>query len=165
MEITENIYQFQSETPFRFPLNTYLIDDEKTCLIDANAEVIPTTIIAELKKIGKTIEDIDIVLVTHLHLEHIRSVNYFKAQVPNCQIITGPINAGYLANFEKYMKSIFYEGKNEFQDIPDVFKFYFDLFSPIKNIQVDKIIRENEKLSLGNHTLTVLETPGHAVRY
>ncbi len=162
MEVVENIYQFRTETPFRFPLNTYLIDDEKTCLIDANAEVVPINLLAELKKIGKGIEDIDYILVTHLHLEHIRSLGYFSRQVPNCQILTGPKNAHYLGNFEKTFLEVFQEGKNEFQTIPGVFEFYYDQFSPIKTIKVEKIIRDNEKLSLGNHTLTVLETPGHA---
>lgn len=162
MEIVENIYQLRTETPFRYPLNTYLIDDDKTCLIDANAEVIPTTLIAELKKIGKTIEDIDYILVTHLHLEHIRSLGYFRKHAPNCQIITGPQNAHYLENFEKIIKTVFLEKKNEFQEIPGVSEFYYNQFSPIKNIQVDKVIRDHEKLSLGDHTLTVLEVPGHA---
>jgi len=162
VEIVENIYQFRTDTPFRYPLNTYLIDDEKMCLIDVDAEVIPTKFLAELKKIGKKIEDIDYILVTHLHLEHIRSLGYFRRHAPNCQILTGPQNAHYLESFEKIFSEVFQEGQNEFQNIPGVFEFYYDQFSPIKTIKVDKIIQGNEKLSLGDHTLTVLETPGHA---
>lgn len=162
MEITDKIYQIRSETPFRYPLNTYFINDEKTCLIDTNAEVIPTNLIASLKEIGIDIEDIDYILVTHLHLEHIRSLGYFKKCAPNCQIMTGPKNAYYLENFEKIFAEVFHEGKNEFQNFPGVFEFYYDQFSPVKTIQVDKILQDNENLPLGTYTLTVLDTPGHA---
>jgi glyoxylase-like metal-dependent hydrolase (beta-lactamase superfamily II) len=162
VEVLKNVYQFRSETPFRYPLNTYFINDEKTCLIDVTAEVIPTNLITDLKKIGIQIEDIDYILVTHLHLEHIRSLGYFKKHAPNCQIVTGPQNAYYLENFEKIFAEVFLEGKNEFQNFPGVFEFYYDQWSPLKTIHVNKIIQDNEKLPLGGHTLTVLDTPGHA---
>lgn len=162
MKVAENIYQIQSETPFRYSLNNYLIDDAKTCLIDVNAEVIPNNLLAELKKIDIDIVDLDYILITHLHLEHIRSIGYFREHAPNCRILTGPQNAHYLENFEKIFSKVFNQGNNEFQEIPGVFKFYYDQFFPIKNTKIDKIIHDNERLSLGDHTLTVLEVPGHS---
>ncbi len=160
MEILENIYQIQSETPFRYRLNNYFIDDEKTCLIDSNAEEVPYSLIQGLKTIGKTLDQIDYVLISHLHFEHIRSLAYIKEHAPHCLILTSPWNADYLANFENNTKLAFQKNAKELQEFPGVFEFYHNLFSPIKSVQVG-VVREGDSISLGNHIIRILETPGH----
>ena len=142
-------------------MKTYFIDDEKTCLIDTSAEENPQTLIQGLKTLGKSLLDIDFILITHVHLEHIRSLAYLKKHIPNCQILTSPRNADYLANYEKYTRVVFRKFPGEFKDIPGLFDYYYNLFSPVKSVQVDAEIKEGDTLSLGNLTLEVLETPGH----
>ncbi len=141
-------------------MNTYFINDEKTCLIDTSVETIPHTLIQGLKKIGKNLTDIDYVLISHIHLEHIASLAYIKNHAPNCIILTSPMNADYLANFEQYVKTAFQQNR-DFQTVPGLTEFYQDLFSPIKSVQVNGILKENDQISLGTYELTVLETPGH----
>ena len=142
-------------------MNNYFIDDEIPCLIDTNAEEHPITIIQRLKELGKELTDLHYVFISHLHYEHIGSLNFFKAQVPTCKIVTSPLNAEYLLHFEKHIRTLFDQRADEFFGIPGLKEFYYGLFSPIKSLTVDRIVRDGDVIPLGKHSLQILETPGH----
>lgn len=161
MEVIKNIYQIKSESPFRYPMNTYFIDDEKSCLIDTSAEEVPRTLIKGLEAIGRSLVDINYVLISHVHYEHVRSLAYIKEHAPNCRVLASPRNADYLMNFEKYTKLVFQKYREELHAIPGLYEFYHPLFTPIKSIQNVEVIKEGDLISLGNHTLEVIETSGH----
>ncbi|MHA1359661.1 MAG: MBL fold metallo-hydrolase [Candidatus Helarchaeota archaeon] len=162
MEIVKNIFRISSASPFKYPMNTYFLADTKTCLIDTSIELIPRTLTRELGRIGVSLYNLDYILVSHLHLEHIRSLNYIKKHVPTCQIMTSPLNAEYLEHFEKYIEIARKNLPPEFHEIPKLYNFYYELIDPIKSVSVEKVIEEGDTISLGTYTLEVLETPGHS---
>jgi len=142
-------------------MNTYLIKDKVTCLIDTSAEPIPTTLLNGFQQIGMQIKQLDYILITHIHYEHIRSLPYLKEQVPHCQILTSPWNAEYLAHFELNTKKAFQKCESELKSIPGLFEFYHTLFNSIPAIQVDGILTEGDGVSLGELSLEVIDTAGH----
>ncbi|HUX99120.1 MAG TPA: MBL fold metallo-hydrolase [Candidatus Deferrimicrobium sp.] len=154
MEIVEKIYQIQSASPFRFPMNTYFIDDEKKCLIDTSVEKYPQTLIQGLKTIGRELTDLNYILISHPHTEHIRSLTYIKEHFPKCQIVTSPRNADYLANYETYNQLAFQKGTVQIDD-------RYKLRESIKSVKVDQIVKEGDTINLGRYSLEILETSGH----
>ena len=154
MEVVKGIYQIQSETPFRYSMNTYFIDDNKKCLIDTSVESYPQTLLAGLEKIGRHLTDLDYVLVSHPHSEHIGSLNYIKQAAPHCQIVASPRCADYLANYEQYTQIAF-------QRISSKIDRHLEVLLSIKSVKVDKIVKEGDVINLGSRKLKVFETSGH----
>ena len=154
MEIIKGIYQIQSSTPFKYPMYSYLINDEKKCLIDTSIEPYPQTLMDGLQKIGLSLTDLDYVLVSHPHSEHIGSLHYIKQVASHCKIVASPRSADYLANYEKNTQIAF-------QKITSTVDHHLEVLLSIKSVRVDKIVREGDVIKLGYHTLKVLETSGH----
>jgi len=61
-------------TPFGIgPINTYLLDDEPLTLIDTgpNSGLALDALESELAKLGKKIEDLELIVVSHQHMDHL----------------------------------------------------------------------------------------------
>ena len=61
-------------TPFGIgPINTYLLDDEPLTLIDTgpNSGLALDALELELGKLGKKIEDLELIIVSHQHMDHL----------------------------------------------------------------------------------------------
>ncbi len=61
-------------TPFGIgPINTYLIDDEPLTLLDTgpNSGLALDALESELKRLGKSIEQIELIIISHQHMDHL----------------------------------------------------------------------------------------------
>ena len=61
-------------TPFGIgPINTYLLDDDPLTLIDTgpNSGLALDALESELGKLGKKIEDLELIVVSHQHMDHL----------------------------------------------------------------------------------------------
>lgn len=80
--VAENVWQITLPTPFAVgPVNTYLIkEDNVLTLVDvgANTEEAETTLKLALKQLNLSIEDIDQVVLTHHHPDHVGGLAYFQ---------------------------------------------------------------------------------------
>jgi len=66
-----------------------LIKTDKNIIVDTGSFLDRDKLIAELKKQNLTPEDIDIVILTHLHLDHIVNVDLFKNAKVYCKFRGG----------------------------------------------------------------------------
>ena len=62
-----------------------LIKTDKTILVDTGSFLDKDTLLHELKKEGIRPEDIDIVFLTHVHLDHVVNVGLFKESLILCK--------------------------------------------------------------------------------
>ena len=62
-----------------------LINTDKTILVDTGSFLDQDTLLNGLKKEGIRPEDIDIVFLTHVHLDHVVNVNLFKESLILCK--------------------------------------------------------------------------------
>ena len=124
-----------------FEVNTYLIyDDESTerlgFIIDPGGQE---------NKIDKLIKENNInlqfILNTHCHIDHVAMINYFK---------------------KKYDIPL-YANEDE-QPIIDTLKEQADYlgFDIAENITIDKKLKENENINIGNINIQSIFTPGHS---
>ncbi len=77
MEIIENLYAFLWNNPTANNCNTYLIDGEKRILIDPGHYHLFRHVTENLYRLSLSLQDIDLVIITHGHPDHIESVRYF----------------------------------------------------------------------------------------
>lgn len=78
MEITPDLYAFLWTSPTINNCNTYLLrSPEKNILIDPGHASCFGHVLHGLSQLGLSIEDIDLVICTHSHPDHIEAINLF----------------------------------------------------------------------------------------
>jgi len=138
MRIKDGVYWYK-EQGF-FDANTYVIKDELTVLIDPGLENYLGRRLKEIPADGTDPEDIDIILVTHLHPDHCGAAAALK-ELSGAQVALHPSQREYL--------DIMAEEAVKF--------FGFDI---TRKFSADLVL--GERLSLGKTYLEVLHTPGHS---
>jgi glyoxylase-like metal-dependent hydrolase (beta-lactamase superfamily II) len=78
MEVFPNLHAFIWQSMTANNCNTYLIDGSKRILIDPGHRALFDHVERGLKQIGLTIADIDLILGTHGHPDHIEAVQLFQ---------------------------------------------------------------------------------------
>ena len=78
MEITPNLHAFVWESMTTNNCNTYFIDGPTRVLIDPGHSRLFGHVELGLKQVGLTIEDMDLVICTHAHPDHVEGVQLFN---------------------------------------------------------------------------------------
>ncbi|MFY4773546.1 MBL fold metallo-hydrolase [Metabacillus sp. RGM 3146] len=135
--------------------SSYLIQDEKTVLLEPSASPSVPYLLSGLKQLNVSPEAIDYIIVTHIHLDHAGGTGLLLKSCPNAKVIVHPKGARHLANPKRLI-----EGARA------VYGSKFDeLFSPILPIPESRILvkEDGETLEIGkNRTLEFIDSPGHA---
>lgn len=148
----------QTEGPVSGSLNAYLYQDgDKTILIDSGGKAaIPGTgkLLDGLKLAGIAPQDIDMVLCTHLHPDHIGGlIDNGEAVFTNAELKVHEADREFWLNSENREKT------------PEDFKVFFDLAGAVLNAYQDRIstfIGEAEVVSGVNSVPLPGHTPGHS---
>jgi hydroxyacylglutathione hydrolase len=139
VQIENNIWQFRSRTRssnsylFKGPLRTVLIDPGLLSVFDHLATC--------LNSIGVSPEAIDMVLLTHEHLDHVGAVSQF---IGRRSVAAHRLTANKIANGDKFAMI----GASYGEDLVE--------------FEVNEILGEGDVIETGAHRLRVLHTPGHS---
>lgn len=134
--------------------SAYLLIDEKIALIETSASPSVPYIIEVLNELQIALEDIDYVIVTHIHLDHAGGVGLFLQSCPNAKLVVHPRGVAHMVDPSRLIASAKSVYGNEFER----------LFDPILPVAPERIMeaRHEDILSLGHHQLTFYHTEGHA---
>lgn len=110
---------------------------------------------AALKKLGIAHSQVRYVIPSHVHLDHAGGAGLMMARVPSAQLVVHPRGARHMIDPGKLFAAtiaVYGEAKAR--------RFYGD----VTPVAADRVIeaRDGMTLTLGDRTLTVLDTPGHA---
>ena len=124
----EQIYpKIFKEVEHAYQANVYYIDDSKKVQIDA----------------GLVLDKpVDILVLTHCHLDHIAKAAEIKKRNPKCTIAASEEAAVHIKNWDE-VTLVSIEGK------------------PIERFRVDLVLSEGAQLFTGTYKLKVLKVPGH----
>jgi hydroxyacylglutathione hydrolase len=78
MKIFDGLHAFLWNNPTANNSNTYLIDGEKKILVDPGHYHLMTHIREGLSELSMTLEDINLVIITHAHSDHIEGIEAFS---------------------------------------------------------------------------------------
>jgi len=134
--------------------SSYLLIDEKIALIETSASPSVPYIIDGLDELNIALEDIDYVIVTHIHLDHAGGAGLFLQSCPNATFVVHPRGVAHMADPSRLIASAKSVYGEEFER----------LFDPIVPIDANRIkeIEHEKELILGQHKLTFFHTEGHA---
>lgn len=137
-EITETVYAFIWESTTENNCNTFLIDGPTRVLIDPGHLKHFGHVEEKLGDIDIQINDIDLVICTHSHADHMEAVQFFK-------------NAGVL----------FALNKMEWDLVKSMEAYVNNLGIGLDNIVPDFFLEEGQ-ISIKGVELEVFHTPGHS---
>jgi len=124
-------------------LASYLITSPQGhILVDTVMPEATSQIKANIEKLGFKVTDIKYLLNTHAHIDHTGGLAEMK-QASGAQLVAGEAD-------KPLLEGGYYPGAQEDAALA---------FPPVK---VDRTVREGDKVSVGDVTLTARETPGHS---
>ena len=137
MKISEDLYEFLWLNPTANNCNAYFINGKKRVLIDPGHYQFFGHVKEHLSRLSLSPEDIDVVLVTHGHPDHIEGVKTF--------VDTSTLIA---------------ISREEMRFIKAVAPHYGEVLG-VPNFEPDILLQEGD-LKIGDLTFQVIHTPGHS---
>jgi len=143
--------------PSKGGCNVFLIDAEKTALVDVGLTYCADELINKVKaELGG--KELNYILLSHSHYDHVGALSEFRKAFPKAIVAASEITANVFkrpgaVNVMRELSNdavTLYLGEDASLREMDVSGFY-----------IDKIVKENDEIDLGNHVLKVTETPGH----
>ena len=134
---------------------SYVICDEHLTLIDTSASPSVPRILAGLKALQLAPEQVEYIIVTHIHLDPAGGAGLLLQHCPQAKVVVHPRGARHLADPSRLIESSKAIYKEAFSR----------LFDPIVPIPQERLIikGDGETLTIGpGRTLRFLDTPGHA---
>ncbi|WP_257347956.1 MBL fold metallo-hydrolase [Pseudalkalibacillus decolorationis] len=166
--MSEKIYCFTLPTPFTVgDVNVYLIAAEKLTLVDIGPKTEEAWVQfrSQIEDIGYRVEDIEQVILTHHHPDHVGLADYIKNE--DVSFVSLAYNLPWLRKDQEFLThhDQFYEKVYTEMGIQ---QFHKKAMSQIRRyldysctITVDTVVQEGDEIA-GLTGWIVLETPGHA---
>jgi glyoxylase-like metal-dependent hydrolase (beta-lactamase superfamily II) len=134
---------------------SYLVaDGDALTLIETGPASTMTTLLAGVRQAGFDPEQIERVVVTHIHLDHAGGAGALLRKLPRARLYVHPVGAPHLVDPAKLMAS--------------ATRIYGDLMGPLWGemlpVPADRleVLPDRATLTTGQHTLRAYHTPGHA---
>lgn len=166
-EILDDLYVFTLDLPFAATptLNVYFLEGEKPTIIDTGlGDPNSMGIISqELRKINRGLEDVSVIINTHEHVEHFGGNKKIK-DASGAYTIASREAGRIIENYHQYilgLKKSLLSSELE-PNIKGNIVRYIDFNLLIDESKVERKVREEDIIDLGNFSLRVIETPGHA---
>lgn len=137
----------------------YLIrEGDRAAYVDTNTIPNVPRLIAALEQQGMTPEQVDHIIVTHVHLDHAGGTEALRRQCPNATVLAHPKCARHLIAPERLIKgSKLVYGEDLYQHL------YGDIL-PVPEDRV-RIMEDGEVLRWGRRELCFFYTAGHATHH
>ncbi|QQK79951.1 MBL fold metallo-hydrolase [Salicibibacter cibi] len=136
----------------------YVLDAEELTIIETGPSLSYPQIKAGLEQLGKSLEDIRHIIVTHIHLDHSGGCGQLLKDTPHATVHVHPSGKKHLVDPEKLVKGAKVVYGSSFHDL-------FDPVIPIPEERTN-ICEDGDRLQIGeNHTLAFFDTPGHAFHH
>ena len=155
-EVAENIYMIDDQL-YSIPEwgSVYLINEEKKALIDTGPTTSLSVVLDGIKRAGVRSEDIDYIIVTHIHLDHAGGAGVIIRDMPHAQVLVHHRGAKHLVNPAKLIGSaIEAQGEETIVKHGEVVPIAAERVKPVYEGDVLKL---SEKQSL-----RFIDAPGHA---
>jgi len=139
MKLDSDLYAYPWMSMQENNCNTYLLGGDVPVLIDPGHQHLVKNLIAQMEKDKNRLEDIRLIIATHVHPDHFEASQTFAR--------AGVLMAMHPEE-EKFLKEVGSE-------------FYRAFGGEMPDMKVDFFLKEGQ-LKVGSTTLQVLHTPGHS---
>jgi glyoxylase-like metal-dependent hydrolase (beta-lactamase superfamily II) len=167
----QGIHRLHIPTPFAVGrVNTYLIEDDPLTLVDSgpNSGTSLDTLERALRDHGHEIEDLELLIVSHQHIDHIGLVDIL-ARRSGAEVAGLDLLAGYVERFRESAQGDddFAEGLMRRHGIPSdvvvALRAVSASFRSLGNaLTITRPLTEGSTIELRDRTLEVFHRPGHS---
>ena len=165
------IHRIAIPTPFAVGrVNVYLIEDDPLTLVDTgpNSATSFEELSGGLAALGHAIEDIELVIVTHQHIDHLGLVS-IVAQRSKADVAALDLAVPYVENYSKeaqkddeFARSVMVRNGIP-QDVVSALSAVSQAFRAWgSSADVSRVLRDGEELRFRDRTLEVHHRPGHS---
>lgn len=155
-EVAENIYLIDEQL-YSIPKwgSAYLLNEEKKALIETGPATSASTVLDGIRKAGVRPEDIDYIIVTHIHLDHAGGAGVLLKDMPRAQVVVHHKGARHLIDPVRLVNSALeVQGEEVIAEQGGVL--------PIERHRVQEI-HDGDTIRLGKEQLLkFIDAPGHA---
>lgn len=134
--------------------SAYLILDETPTLVETGSARSHNTLVAGMKQLGVTPQDLGYVIVTHVHLDHAGGAGQMMQAAPQAKLVVHPRGARHMSDPSRLWAG----AHGVYGDALEA------LFGAVMPVPQDQILVRNhqETLRIGSRELTFFDSPGHA---
>lgn len=139
----------------RLAASHLIIDNGRAAFVDTGAAPGVPRLLAALDELGFGRDQVDYVLLTHVHLDHAGGAGQLIDALPAAKAVLHPRGAPHLIRPSKLIEgSIAVYGEELFRR----------LYGDIVPVPEDRVVVANDgdRFRLGHRTFEILDTPGHA---
>jgi glyoxylase-like metal-dependent hydrolase (beta-lactamase superfamily II) len=132
-----------------------IIEQGHAALIDTGTHTAVPHVLAALAERGIPPENVDYVIVTHVHLDHAGAAGHFLAACPNAKLVVHPRGAAHMIDPARLVQgSMAVYGEQAFRD----------LYGDIVPVPAARVIQadDGDALDFKGRRLEFIDTPGHA---
>ncbi len=138
---------------FRDFIGVYVLEAEKTALVDVGPSVSVKNLVSGLKELGINLANISYIFTTHIHIDHAGGIGKAIEQMPNARVVVHAKGEPHLidpARLWEDSKRALGQQATKYQSIAPVHE--------------DRIIvaESGMRFDLGGVEIEALDTPGHA---
>lgn len=145
LQLSPHVYLVYAEHPHRNCSNVYLVTGPLPLLIDCGSAPGVPYLLRNLARLGFDIRDIDRVVATHGHCDHLQAFHLLQQANPRLRLLIHPLDAPLMVSPN---------------DIRNACHLYNGTFVPIVLEDMLPVV-DGERIPAGEGELTVLHTPGH----
>lgn len=135
-----------------------IVRDGRGAFVDTGVNSSVPHLLATLALKGLAPEQVDYVLVTHVHLDHAGGAGQLMQALPNARLVVHPRGARHMIQPQQLIDgSIAVYGAQAFQA----------MFGEIQPVPAERVVEigDGEELPLGSSRLLFIHTPGHAAHH
>lgn len=135
-----------------------IVDSGRAAFVDVGTNDSVPYLLAALAELGIARESVDHLLLTHVHLDHAGGAGALMRELPNARAVVHPRGAPHMIDPARLIagsKAVY--GEERFAQL------YGELV-PIPRERV-RVAADGERVSLGERTLELIHTPGHAMHH
>ncbi|WP_135821475.1 MBL fold metallo-hydrolase [Halostella litorea] len=133
--------------------SVYVVDDERPAIVDTGIGTNYERVLAALEEAGVAPEELAVIAVTHVHLDHAGGAGFLADACPNAEVYVHERGARHLAD-----PSRLWEGTK--RAVGDQIEFYTEP-DPVPEDRITEIT-DGDAIDLGEHALVAHHAPGHA---
>jgi glyoxylase-like metal-dependent hydrolase (beta-lactamase superfamily II) len=132
----------------------YILDAERPAIVETGIGTYHRRILDAVAELDIDREAIDVILLTHLHLNHVGGAGFLADECPNADVVTSEIGASNLTDPTNLI-----QGTK--QAVGELWHFYTEP-NPVPEDRL-QTVADGDLVDLGDHTLRVWHAPGHAL--
>jgi glyoxylase-like metal-dependent hydrolase (beta-lactamase superfamily II) len=135
-----------------------IVDAGRAAIVDVGTNSSVPYVLAALAELGIAREAVDYLLLTHVHLDHAGGAGSLMRALPRARALLHPRGARHMID-----PTALIAGASAVYGAERYLRLYGELL-PIAPERVH-VVQDGERVPLGQRTLTLLHTPGHAAHH